>query len=81
MTEHQESRKKITFTIDGVAYTSRDDDQEAAAMLRLAGLDASEYDLAKVKRNGEYKTYKDTHVVDIDDGDEFVTVRQTAPVA
>lgn len=81
MTECHESRKKITFTIDGVSYTSRDDDQEAEAMLRLAGLSASEYDLAKIKRNGEYKTYKDTRVVDIEDGDEFVTVRQNAPVA
>lgn len=81
MAEPHESRKEITFTIDGVSYTSRDDDQEAAAILRLAGLAASEYDLAKIKPNGDYKTYKDTHMVDVEDGDEFVTVRQTAPVA
>jgi hypothetical protein len=76
-----EKRKKIHFTIDGTQYETRDDDQEAAQLLRLAGLNPDEFDLAKVKRNGETKTYKDRKVVDIDDGDRFVTVRHSAPVA
>lgn len=79
--EHGESRRKLTITIDGVAYTTRDDDQEAASLLRLAGVDPAEYDLAKVRRAGEYKVYRDERVLDLHDGDEFVTVRQSAQVA
>ena len=81
MNDKREDRKKLTIRIDGVQHTTRDDDQEAAALLRLAGLDPNQYDLAKVKRNGEHKVYRDQHVVDLADGDRFVSVRQNAPVA
>ncbi|MDV6297347.1 MULTISPECIES: multiubiquitin domain-containing protein [Rhodococcus] len=81
MADKHESRKKITITIDGRPFTTRDDDQEAAALLRLAGLDPDQYDLAKIKRNGEPKIYRDEKVIDLRDGDAFVTVRQSAPVA
>jgi len=36
--------------------------------------------LAKIEKNGETKVYRDTKVLDLDDGDTFVTVRQSAPV-
>lgn len=81
MNEHNESRKKLTITIDGREFVTRDDDQEAASLLRLAGVDPGQYDLAKIKRNGEYKVYRDERVIDLEDGDEFVTVRQSAQVA
>ena len=81
MNEHHESRKKLTISIDGVSYTTRDDDQEAAALLRLAGVDPAQYDLAKIKHNGETKVYRDEKVIDLEDGDAFVTVRQSAQVA
>ena len=81
MSENHESRKKFTITIDGERFTSRDDDQEAAALLRQAGVDPGQYDLAKIERNGEYKVYRDERVIDLKDGDEFVTVRQSATVA
>ncbi|WP_416063782.1 hypothetical protein [Rhodococcus indonesiensis] len=81
MADMHESRKKITITIDGRPFTTRDDDQEAAALLRLAGLDPDQYDLAKIKHNGEPKIYRDEKVIDLRDGDAFVTVRQSAPVA
>ncbi|MBC2586914.1 multiubiquitin domain-containing protein [Rhodococcus aetherivorans] len=81
MADMHESRKKITITIDGQPFTTRDDDQEAAALLRLAGLDPAQYDLAKIKHNGEPKIYRDEKVIDLKDGDAFVTVRQSAPVA
>ena len=80
MNELTESRKKLSITIDGVRYTTRDDDQEAASLLRLAGVDPAQYDLAKIEKNGETKVYRDTKVLDLDDGDTFVTVRQSAPV-
>jgi hypothetical protein len=79
--DEHEKRKKITITIDGLAFTTRDDDQEAASLLRLAGVDPAQYDLAKIKHNGETKIYRDEKVLDLEDGDAFVTVRQSAQVA
>ncbi|MFN8191849.1 MAG: hypothetical protein U0R78_15695 [Nocardioidaceae bacterium] len=73
--------KEITLTIDGQSYVTRDDDQEAAALLRLAGVDPAQYDLAKLKHHGEPKVYRDEKVINLKDGDAFVTVRQSAPVA
>lgn len=81
MTDNIASRQKITITIDGRPFATRDDDQESASLLRLAGVDPAQYDLAKIKRNGEYKVYRDERVIDLRDGDAFVTVRQNAPVA
>lgn len=76
-----EQRARITFTIDGVGYTTCDDDQEAAALLRRAGLDPSEYDLARIRPGHEPKVFKDTKVIELRDGDAFVSVRQSSPVA
>lgn len=81
MATQQELRKKITITIDGRPFVTRDDDQEAAALLRLAGVDPAQYDLAKIKHNGDTKLYRDEKVIDLKDGDAFVTVRKSAPVA
>lgn len=81
MPSTNEPRKKLTITIDGQSYTTRDDDQEAASLLRLAGVDPAQYDLARIKRNGETKVYRDEKVIDLEDGDAFVTVRQSAQVA
>jgi len=77
----REPHKKITITIDGESYTTRDDDQEAASLLRLAGVDPAQYDLAKIKHNGQPKVYRAEKVIDLKDGDAFVTVRQSAQVA
>ncbi len=81
MVHENESHKKLTITIDGRSHVTRDDDQEAASLLRLAGVDPALYDLAKLKKNGEYKVYRDERVLDLSDGDAFVTVRQNAQVA
>ncbi|MBB5633136.1 endonuclease YncB(thermonuclease family) [Cryobacterium mesophilum] len=72
---------KINITIDSKTYTVRDDDWEAGALLRLAGLDPVEYDLAQIKKNGQLKRFKDGHVVKVEDGDEFESVKQDGPVA
>lgn len=72
-----ESRHKITFTIDGRTFTTRDDDQEAGALLRLAEKDPDVFDLARVKKDGEQKVLKDKQVVELSEGDEFVTVLPT----
>lgn len=78
---NQESKLKlIRFTIDGKEYTTHDDDQEAASLLRVAGLDPNQYDLARRNKDGETKTIKDGKVVEIKDGEAFFTVRQSATV-
>ena len=77
-----EQRMGISFTVDGETYTTRDDDQEAGALLRRAGLDPNEYDLARVKPGHEPKVYKnDDKVLEIHEGDVFVSVKQSSPVA
>lgn len=81
MIDPEKPRKKITITIDGRPYATRDDDQEAAALLRLAGLDPAKFDLAKVLAPGKTRRYKDEKVIDLRDGDAFVTIREMAPVA
>lgn len=79
--DQHKKHPKITITIDGQSFTTRDDDQEAASLLRLAGVDPAQYDLAKIKNNGETKVYRDEKIIDLKNGDAFVTVRQSAQVA
>lgn len=74
-------RVRITFAIDGVAYTTLDDDQESAALLRLAGLNPAEYDLARIVAGKEPKVFKDEKVLDLHEGDVFISVKQNSPVA
>jgi hypothetical protein len=81
VTDADRESRKITIAIDGQSFVTRDDDQEAASLLRLAGVDPSQYDLAKIKHNGEPKVYRDEKVIDLKNGDAFVTVRQSAQVA
>jgi len=74
-------RISLTFTIDGVSYTTRDDDQESATLLRLANLNPGEYDLARIAPGEDPKVFKDTKVLDLHDGDVFISVKQNSPVA
>jgi hypothetical protein len=75
------SRQKVYFTIDGEDHETYDDDQEAAALLRLAGVDPSGYDLALVIPTGGSQTFRDSDVVKIKNGDEFVTAKHVGGVA
>jgi hypothetical protein len=72
------TRPTLHFTIDGVAYTTRDDDQEVAALLRLGGVDPANHYLARV---GEATHLDPGELVKIRPGDAFVTVRHDSPVA
>ncbi|NTW38289.1 MAG: hypothetical protein HGA44_00140 [Cellulomonadaceae bacterium] len=77
--QHFATRHKVRFKIDGEPFQSFDDDQTAAALLRLAGLNPDEFDLARVI--GAAGTYSGDTVVVISDGDEFVTAKRVGPVA
>jgi hypothetical protein len=72
------ARPTLHFTIDGVPYTTHDDDQEVGALLRLAGVNPTNHYLARV---GESSPIDPGELVKIRPGDAFVTVRHDSPVA
>ena len=75
------SRRRVRFTIDGEPQSSYDDDQTAAALLRLAGVDPAGYDLARIMPAGGTETFRDEQIVKIKNGDEFVTAKHVGGVA
>lgn len=75
------SRQKLRFTIDGELHDSYDDDQTAASLLRLAGVDPAGYDLARILPAGGTETFRDDQIVKIKNGDEFVTAKHVGGVA
>lgn len=79
--ERFRTRRKVRFTIDGERHTTWDNDQTAAALLRLAGVDPTKYDLARVNAAGDPETFTGEQVVTIHDGDEFVTAKHIGGVA
>jgi len=54
MDKVSELHRPIEFTIDGRSYTTTDHRQTAAALLRLAGLDPSRFDLGELKGRRPY---------------------------
>lgn len=78
MTNDKKPPQTVTFTVDNVDTVS-EKHQTAGAILALAGLDPTMYDLAKLHGDGE--AFKDDQQVIVQDGDAFVTVRASAPVA
>lgn len=84
--ERFRTRHKVHFTIDGESHSNWDDDQTAAALLRLAGVDPAAYDLARVSRGthdggSTPEIFADDQLVTIHDGDQFVTAKHAGPVA
>jgi hypothetical protein len=75
------SRQRLHFTIDGEPQSSYDDDQTAAALLRLAGVDPTGYDLARIMPAGGTEAFRDEQIVTIGNGDEFVTAKHVGGVA
>ena len=76
--ERFRSRQLVRFTIDGEPFRTYDEDQTAADLLRLAGMDPAGYDLARV---GAPAAFPDDEIVIIVDGDEFVTAKHVGGVA
>lgn len=72
----------VQFTIDGRSFSTADRRQPAEALLRLAGLDASNYDLAELRGNSpQPHRYGDADEVHIRPGSRFVSIRHHADVA
>lgn len=72
------ARQQVRFSIDGEPFSTYDEDQTAADLLRLAGVDPAGYDLARV---GAPASFPDNEIVIIVDGDEFVTAKHVGGVA
>lgn len=80
--EHFRTRHQVHFSIDGQPDKSWDDTQTATALLELAGVDPTRYDLARVNAAGGVpETFSGDDLVTIRDGDQFVTVKRAGPVA
>jgi hypothetical protein len=81
-TDISERSKPVKFTIDGRPFSTDHPKQRAGALLRLAGLDPEAYDLAEIRPgHPEPKRFEEEDVVQIEDGDKFVTIRESAEVA
>lgn len=75
-------RPSVDFTIDGRSHETRDRQQPAADLLRLAEVDPALYDLGELRGHRPEPTrYADAEIVEIHPGARFVTIRQTADVA
>lgn len=62
----------MQIVINDTTHIVHDTDQEAAALLRLAGRDPKTYDLFLVKKNGVEAKIRDNQIVNLEDGDRFV---------
>lgn len=65
MSTHERGQPPVTFTLDGVEYTTEDRRQPARDILRLAGLDPADYDLLRVVGKGEERRYHDNETVEL----------------
>ncbi|MBK9726294.1 MAG: hypothetical protein IPO89_15025 [Actinomycetales bacterium] len=72
---------RVTITIDGVSFTTEKGHEQCSALLWMAGVDPAQYDLAIVKQHGQTQVFGDDTVINLKNGDAFVTVRQSAQVA
>lgn len=81
MNAPESNRPPIEFTIDGQAHTTEEHRQAAADLLRLAGLEPTSYDLARLLPNDNPQRFNDDDVVTIRPGDRFVSKRENAQVA
>jgi len=77
-----ELHRPVEFTIDGRPERTTVRRQTAADLLRLVGLDPARYDLGQL-RGHDHKPvrFRDDQIVDIHQGDRFVSIRCHADVA
>ena len=74
--------RTVQFTIDGHPYETSKRKQQAADLLRLAGLDPALYDLGELRGQRPHPVrYADTDLIEIHPGARFVSIRERADVA
>lgn len=65
----------VTFTIDGVEFSTHDRRQTAAALLLLAGLDPAGHDLARLLGEGEVeRRFADDDEIQLTPGARFISI-------
>lgn len=78
--EKHDHPEMVRITLDGRKLTVHEETQTAAEILRLGGLDPAGYDLAQVHHGRDPQTFSDEAVLELKNGDAFVSIRQSAPV-
>ncbi len=75
--------RSIPFSIDGEPFTTDELSQKASALLELADLDPSNYDLGELqgKEQPQTKRFDDDDLVIIEKDARFVSIRQKGTVA
>ncbi len=77
-----ELHRPVDFTIDGRPERTTVRRQTAADLLRLAGLDPARYDLGQLHGHDHTPNrFRDDEIIDIHQGDRFVSIRCHADVA
>jgi hypothetical protein len=77
-----ELHEPVEFTVDGRPERTTVRRQPAADLLRLVGLDPARYDLGQLHGHDRTPTrFRDDQIVDIHEGDRFVSIRCHADVA
>lgn len=64
----------VTFTIDGVEFTTDDRRQRAADLLSLADVNPDDHDLARVVGQDVERRFADSDEVQLTPGAKFVTI-------
>lgn len=64
----------VSFTIDGVEYSSKERRLTARELLSLAGVNPEDHDLARVVGGGIEKRFGDDEVVQLTSGAKFVSI-------
>lgn len=72
--QNEKGQPTVTFTIDGVEFTTDDRRQTAAELLILAGVDPADHDLARIVGQGVEKQFEDDDEIQITPGAQFVSV-------
>jgi hypothetical protein len=72
---NSDKQPAVSFTIDGVEYSSTDRRQTAAQLLALAGVDPADHDLARVVGQGQVeKRFEDNEEVQLTPGARFISI-------
>lgn len=76
--EHEstdQGQPDVTFTVDGVTFTTSKRKLTATQLLELAGVDSEDHDLARVVGKGKIeKRHADDDVIQLTPGAAFVSI-------
>lgn len=82
MPANDHAKNTVQITIDGRPFDVEPGHHlTAAALLQMAGLDPSGYDLAEIRGHGDITKFEDSETVTVHTHQKFVSIRQVAPVA